>query len=590
MKKIALLFGVLSLPFAASAQAGAAGLNWGNSAGSASSDESRCVAVDGSDYSYYSGYFTGTVDFDPGAGTQNLTSQGGRDIYIAKYDPNGAFVWATRIGGTNNEFGTSIKVDGSGNIYLTGNFRGTVDFDPGAGVANLVANGLWEDVFVAKYNNSGSYQWAFKIGSNMTDNGLSLVLDGSSNVYVAGNFYGTTDFNPGAGNYNLTPNTDGNIVYPAGFVAKYNSSGTFEWAFKINSTKVTNCTALVHDGTSYLYVTGNFAATADFDPSASVANKTSAGSSDAFLAKYSSASTYQWAGEIGGTTADAGTALTYDGSYVYIAGDFTGTADFIPGPGYLPFTSFGGTDIFLGRYELNGTCFWIKQIGGANEEHCNSIDSKDGYIFTTGWFDGLCDFDPTPMDYSLQSAGKEDIFIAIYECATSFITYATRFGGSTADIGYGIDASGSWSFWLSAKYMQANINFDPMGFIPPYSSVNNSNDCMMARYYWGIILGGRQQESPAVNAEVERVDKVDFDRVQIAYYPNPASSVLILENVPEGAVIELFSTTGQRMLNVPVNETGLLRLDVSNYPDGMYILRIAEAEGILSDEKIIIQH
>jgi methionine-rich copper-binding protein CopC len=105
--------------------------------------------VDSSGNVYTTGYFFDTVDFDPGAGTSNLTSVGGTDIFVSKLDTSGNFVWVKQFGGTSNDNAYSIYVDSSGNVYTTGYFNGTVDFDPGAGTSNLTSVG-GTDIFVSK--------------------------------------------------------------------------------------------------------------------------------------------------------------------------------------------------------------------------------------------------------------------------------------------------------------------------------------------------------------------------------------------------------------------------------------------------------
>ena len=117
--------------------------------GGADSDKGSSIAIDGSGNVYTTGFFEGTVDFDPGNGVF-ITSAGFEDIFISKLDASGNFVWANAMGGADRDYGYSIALDGSGNVYTTGFFAGTADFDPGAGVANLTSAGHY-DIFVAKY-------------------------------------------------------------------------------------------------------------------------------------------------------------------------------------------------------------------------------------------------------------------------------------------------------------------------------------------------------------------------------------------------------------------------------------------------------
>lgn len=172
--------------------------------GGTGQDEGGAVATDSSGNFYITGYFNGTVDFDPGAGTTNLTSGSGDEVFVAKYDSDGDLVWAKHFNSGGNDVGTGITVDGSGNVYTTGSFLGTVDFDPGAGTANLTSTGS-TDIFVVKLNSSGSYVWAVRAGGGGADAGNGIALDSSNNVHVTGNYSGNNiDFDPGAGTANLT--------------------------------------------------------------------------------------------------------------------------------------------------------------------------------------------------------------------------------------------------------------------------------------------------------------------------------------------------------------------------------------------------
>ena len=165
-------------------------------------NEGNSIAVDGIGNVYTTGRFKGTADFNPGAGTFWLTSAGGYDIFISKLDASGNFLWAKRMGGTNDDSGWSIIVDGSGNVYTTGYFTGMADFDPGAGTFWLTSAGY--EIFISKLDASGNFIWAKKTDGTISDIGMYIAVDGSGNVYTTGSFDGTADFDPGAGTFNLT--------------------------------------------------------------------------------------------------------------------------------------------------------------------------------------------------------------------------------------------------------------------------------------------------------------------------------------------------------------------------------------------------
>ena len=139
------------------------------------------IAVDASGNVYATGVFRGIVDFDPGPGTFNLTSSGGFDIFVQKLDASGNFLWARRMGGTDSDVGKGIAVDASGNVYTTGLFGGTVDFNPGAGTALLASAGS-SDIFVSKLDASGNFLWAVSMGGTSTDIGFGIAVGASGNV------------------------------------------------------------------------------------------------------------------------------------------------------------------------------------------------------------------------------------------------------------------------------------------------------------------------------------------------------------------------------------------------------------------------
>ncbi|MDD1434596.1 SBBP repeat-containing protein, partial [Dolichospermum sp. ST_sed6] len=197
---------------------------WVKRFGGTGNDFGVSIKLDSSGNIYTTGGFQGTVDFDPGTGTSNLTSAGGLDVFISKLNSDGSFAWAKSFGGTGTDFGTSIKLDSSGNIYTTGTFQGTADFDPGNGTSNLTSAGSY-DVFVSKLNSDGSFAWAKSLGGTLEDIANSITVDSSGNIYTTGYFNGTADFDPGTGTSNLTSAGYDNV-----FVSKLNSDGSFAWA------------------------------------------------------------------------------------------------------------------------------------------------------------------------------------------------------------------------------------------------------------------------------------------------------------------------------------------------------------------------
>lgn len=257
------------------------------SAVSGSANYAYSIATDPSGNVYTTGFLDGTVDFNSGAGVFNLTANGLCDAYLCKLDASGNFIWAIRTGsGPGQELGKGVEVDVAGNIYTTGLFEQTNDFDPGIGIVQVTAVGF-ADAFITKYNSSGALQWVKTIGGH-TGNEMvlptDLAMDEAGNLYSTGLFLGgTVDFDPGSGVYDLTPAAGVRHTY----FSKLNNNGTFIMAGSIEggdnlSDKITT------DGCGTIYLSGMFAGTIDAEPSTSYNPVVStAGSNDLYFLKLS---------------------------------------------------------------------------------------------------------------------------------------------------------------------------------------------------------------------------------------------------------------------------------------------------------------
>jgi len=442
------VFGVLPVQATPSATFG-----WAKSMGGTSDDFGISIATDSSGNIYTTGYFQGTVDFDPGVGTSNLTSTGGYDIFISKLDNSGNFVWAKSMGGASGAFGLSITLDSSGNIYTTGHFDGTADFDPSAGISNLTGSG---DVFVSKLDSNGNFVWAKSMGGMSSDIGRGIALDSSGNVYTTGYFSGTADFDPSAGTSNLTSAGSGDI-----FVSKLDSNGNFVWAKSMGGASDDDSWSITVGSSSNVYMTGYFQSTADFDPGAGISNLTSAGSYEIFISKLDSNGDFVWAKSMGGASGDSGFAITLDSSdNIYTTGYFRLTADFDPGIGVSNLTSAGGNDILISKLDSSGNFVWAKSMGGTSHDYGFAITlDSSGHIYTTGYFDDTADFDPGAGISNLTSAGSSDIFVSKLDTSGNFV-WIKGMGGMSSDHGYGISLDSSGDVYTTGDFASVS-DFDP---------------------------------------------------------------------------------------------------------------------------------
>ncbi|HEY1202016.1 MAG TPA: MBG domain-containing protein [Niastella sp.] len=432
--------------------------NWAKRFGGGNSDYGFSTAVDASGNVYSTGNFIGTVDFDPGAGVQNLVAAGANDVYISKLDATGRLVWAKRIGGTSGDYANSIVVDASGNVYTTGYFSGTADFDPGPGTLNLTAAGFF-DTFISKLDASGNLVWAKNISSSTRFTAVqagTIAVDASGNVYTTGSLNGTVDFDPGPGIFNLT--TAGGAD---NFVYKLDAMGNFVWAKSIGSAGNDTGESLAVDASGNVYTTGYFQGTVDFDPGTGTQNLSSVDDRDIFISKLDASGNFVWAKHIGGAGYDIGYSIKLDASAnIYTTGFYQGTVDFDPGINSYNLVSSGLTDIFISKLDAAGNFAWAKSMGGANSDHGYSIAVDAlGNVYTTGIFEGTADFDPGPGTQNLVSAGYFDIFISKLNTSGNLV-WAKNMGGPGNDYGQSIavDASG---FVYFTGYFKETVDFDP---------------------------------------------------------------------------------------------------------------------------------
>src|SRR5688500_5295970 len=376
----------------------------------------RSITVDpsGSGAVYTTGFFTETVDFDPGAGVYNLTASSS-DIFISKLDASGNFLWAKSMGGPGAINGFSIAIDpGSGDVYTTGNFSGTADFDPGTGTYNLTSAGVG-DIFISKLNDDGDFVWAKALAGTAHDNAHSIAVDPNGDIHITGFFRNTVDFDRCSGTFNLTSAGEADI-----FILKLNSAGNFVWAKAMGSARgFDDGYYLTVDpaGNGDLYITGSFMGTVDFDPGSGTFNLTSAGGYDIFVSKLNGAGNFEWAISIGSSNADGGRTILLDpagGGNVYTTGYFFGTVDFNPGEGEYNLTSTGSYDNFIAKWSSSGNLLWAMSVGGTSGESISSIAlDGSGNICMGGSFQSdIIAFGSTSVVNANNSGYTNDFFVS----------------------------------------------------------------------------------------------------------------------------------------------------------------------------------
>ena len=438
------------------------GLSWAKSVGGPLNEYAYSTDVDDAGNMYFVGVFQDSADFDPGNGKYILYANAVYDMFILKLDKYGDLKWVKSMG-ANLGFGSSIRVDESQNVYITGRYSGTVDFDPNlTNTYNLTSAG-GNDIFILKLNADGNFEWVKSFGGTSTDFGYSIDLDVSGNIYTTGFFGNTVDFDPDTLNtFNLI--AGGSID---AFILKLDTGGNLVWAKQINGSgsSISAGTCIRVGATGNIHVAGEFEDTVDLNPGPAVANHISNGNRDIFLIKLDTNGNLVWVKSFGSTVNDDYVKnMTLDAlGDIYTTGSFYGTVDFDPGPGTDSRSSVNGSpDIYLQKFTTSGSHEWVMTAGGSGQDMGRAVAIDDsGYVYTTGSFTDSVDFDPGPNKWYLKAKGAYDCFIQKIDPNGTFI-WALNFGGNAASTAGGFIRVDSWgnNIYTSGSF-SVSVDFDP---------------------------------------------------------------------------------------------------------------------------------
>lgn len=339
--------------------------------------------------------------------------------YQSPYDPSPSpnITAIAQIGGKGTDYRSSVAVDASGNVYVAGNYADTVAFGNLSKIAPAES-----DAFVAKYNNNGVLQWVQTLTSTGPSEAFAVKVDASGNVIVVGTYGGTAIFG------STSKTAVGNDV----FIVKYNTNGVFQWVKTIEHFVFSPRLAL--DNSGNVYITGGFMNTITIETT----SRTSLGSFDMMLAKFGSDGSLEWLQSAGGTGQDMGTKLTTDAAgNVYVTGHLYYTETF----GGLSVVRKGETDMFVAKYNASGAIQWVQTAGGTSPDNAEAIVlDANGNVYVSGFFQGTASFGTI----NKTTNGGPDVFIVKYDNNGSFLDVQTFGGGEADFVkGMAVDNAGS---------------------------------------------------------------------------------------------------------------------------------------------------
>ena len=294
-----------------------------------------------------------------------------------------------------------MSTDSFGNIYTTGTFIGTADFDPGVGSYPLTTFN-WDpfypktDFFVSKLNSNGLFLWAKAIGGKNDDQGSSIAADEIGNTYITGFYYDKVDFDPNGGIQEHTASIINSLPRKEIFVLKLDPYGSLLWVKSIGNIRTEEGKSVIIGPFGDLLVTGTFSGTVDFDPGQAIVQYTASANYDAFILKMDVLGNLIWAK----ANIPEETSITLDAdANLYLAGTFYGKVDFDPGPDTFFVSSHPGgyPDMYIQKINVQGGLEWVvpfRDKGNAWVSGSSITTDKVGNIFLTGSFLHTVDFDP----------------------------------------------------------------------------------------------------------------------------------------------------------------------------------------------------
>lgn len=408
---------------------------WSEHFGGTGSVFSNGVAVDVFGNSTVIGTLTGSADLGGGL----LTTAGGNDVVVAKYDPTGGYLWSKRFGGAMNQTPNAVAMDGFGNAVIAGALAGAADF--GGGLLTSAGN---SDVFVAKFSLAGKPVWSERFGDGQDQVATGVVMDGSGDAIVTGRFYGAVDFGDGK----LTSTGGSNV-----FLAKMSTTGSHLWSQRFGGAKGASANGVATDSSGNVVVTGEFEGTIDFGGGTLTSHGSAFGAGDVFVAKFNSSGQPTWSTSFGDTFADFGTSVATDvAGNVIVAGTFQGSVDL---GGAVITSAAAMPDVFVVKLDPAGKYVWSRKIGGATQVSFPSIAvDQAGDVLVTANFVGAISVEGGPL---LTSAGDSDVLIVKFDSAGGYV-WSKAFGDLAGQYARGIATKGANHVVFTGDFA-GSINF-----------------------------------------------------------------------------------------------------------------------------------
>ena len=536
---------------------------WAKSAGGSNTDNSNSVATDATGNVYVTGYYySQTITF--GTTTLNNTDTiGHSDMFLVKYNTSGNVVWARSIGGSGDDKSFTVTTCANGYIYITGSFSSpTITF----GTTTLTNTGpsYTMDIFLVKYDSTGSVVWAKSAGGVLDDNATSVTTDVSGNNYITGYFrsptitFGTTLFtNSDTGIYNTSDI----------FVVKYDYTGSVVWAKCAGGNNSDFSKSITTNASGEIYITGWFQSPIiTFGTTTLTDTGIGSGLTHIFLAKYNDAGSVVWAKGAGGNLVDLSNSVATDtAGNIYVTGYFKSTTITFGTTMLTNIDTNNTADIFLVKYDNSGSVVWARRAGGSSDDGANSVSTDaSGNVYIGGFF---CSPNITFGDTTFTKIGtgySENVFFVKYN-TTGSVEYANIAGGFSYGDVASVTTDTSGNAYITGNYNSPTIIF---GTTTLTNICDNDGhyDIFLAKYSFTLSV-------PTILNETNN----------LKLYPNPATNEITVSIAQQGiSAIIITDMVGREVVKQQVNQlqnVQTITISLHDLVNGMYILRTVGNEG-----------
>ncbi|MDF2447916.1 MAG: hypothetical protein K0R26_420 [Bacteroidota bacterium] len=562
-------------------------VSWVRTGGGFTGDYAHCLAIDNS-YVYIAGEIEGSGNPVKFLGsTITLYPKGDNDIFVAKYDFNGNIIWAKSAGSWAGEKALGVTSDQYGNVFICGYFKNTTVI----GNTTLTSSGNYE-IFIAKLDRNGNWLWAKKAGGAGRDEAKSIKCDAQGNVYICGMYGNGAKFD-----WQTLYTTDG---YVNAYIAKYTTNGSLSWVKPLGGKYDDVAWSLTRDNNNRILMSGQFNSSMSFGST----YLSTTGSADIFVAAYDVNGNAIWAKKAGGYKNDIARGIGTDGNYIYLTGQYGGTASF----GSTTKTAADNSDIFVSCLSNSGQFLWTTTAGGGAdapedlgyESGIAVCAQTNGNVYATGAMLNGASFGST----YLSAYSRTDIFvtriknnyIAREETNREILVLDGRLSESNVVLNWPPSEETDSVIYLVQKGIDTT-HFETIAKIDAHKLNDYSYTDGLSKnehgssYYRITKVNGSGVE---VSSNIVGVE-INMDNCfECSVYPNPTKNSFVVSMKPFGKELDNSFTTimydylGTEQKRTEINY-GESVIDVNNLSAGVYLMVIRKGDKVVYEDKIVIQ-